>query len=61
MDKLKRLDRIKLLENKNRILNEENERLHGVIQELTRELDEAEQNAFAMQEKLSSLMEKVRF
>lgn len=42
-------------------LKEENERLHGVIQQLTRELDEAEEHAFAQQEKLSELLKKVRF
>ena len=61
MTELEILKRINFLEYRNKKLNEENERLHGVIQELTRELDEAEQSAFAMQEKLSSLMEKVRF
>lgn len=44
-----------------RVLEDENERLHDVIQHLTRELDEAEEHAFALQEKLSSLLQTNQF
>lgn len=47
---IEKVDRIKELE-------KENERLHDVIRHLTRELDEAEQHAFALQEKLSTLLQ----
>lgn len=44
-----------------RVLEDENERLHDVIQHLTRELDEAEEHTFALQEKLSSLLQTNQF
>ena len=51
---IEKRDRIRILEN-------ENARLHDVIQHLTRELDEAEEHAFALQEKLSSLLQTNQF
>ena len=54
-------NRIEQLYDRCKKLEEENERLHDVIRHLTRELDEAEEHAFAMQEKLSQLLEKERF
>lgn len=58
---LRKLDALQRAQNENLKLREENERLHEVISYLTRELDEAEEHAFAMQEKLSHLLEKERF
>ena len=55
------LEQVKKLQEDKKKLKQEIERLHGVIQHLTRELDEAEEHAFCMQEKLSQLAEKVRF
>ena len=57
---LKRLDRVKMLEQKTVDQKKEIETLHGIIQQLTRELDEAEEHAYVMQEKISTLMEKVK-
>lgn len=54
-------NRIEQLYDRCKKLEEENERLHDVIRHLTRELDEAEEHAFAQQEKLSQLLEKERF
>lgn len=53
-------NRIEQLYDRCKKLEQENERLHDVIRHLTRELDEAEEHAFVVQEKLSSLMEKER-
>lgn len=58
---LRKLDALQRAQKENVKLREENERLHEVIMHLTRELDEAEEHAFAMQEKLSQLLEKERF
>lgn len=54
-------NRIEQLYDRCKKLEEENERLHDVIRHLTRELDEAEEHAFAQQEKLSQLLGKERF
>lgn len=54
-------NRIEQLYDRCKKLEQENERLHDVIRHLTRELDEAEEHAFAQQEKLSQLLEKERF
>ena len=54
------LDQVKKLQEDKKEMRLEIERLHGVIQQLTRELDEAEVHAFCMQEKLSQLMKKER-
>ena len=58
---LRKLDTLQRAQKENVKLREENERLHEVIRYLTRELDESEEHAFAMQEKLSQLLEKERF
>ena len=58
---LRKLDALQRAQKENVKLREENDRLHEVIRYLTRELDEAEEHAFAMQEKLSQLLEKERF
>ena len=55
------LEQVKKLQEVKQQMKQEIERLHGIIQQLTRELDEAEEHAFCMQEKLSQLMEKERF
>ena len=55
------LEQVKKLQVEKIKMKEEIERLHGVIQQLTRELDDAEEHAFCMQEKLSQLMEKEWF
>ena len=41
------------------LARQENERLHKIIEDLTRDLDEAEEHAFCMQEKISTLMQKL--
>ena len=61
MTQLEALDQIKKLQEEKKDLIKENERLHGVIQHLTRELDEAEEHAYAMQEKLSTMLQERRF
>ena len=59
--------RVDLLRKQNRILNrkcvqngKEIERLHRIIEDLTADLDEAEQNAYDMQEHIESLKNEIQ-
>lgn len=55
---LKRYDKIQEYKEKLKEKDKEIERLSGIIQQLTRDLDEAEEHAYVMQEKLSQYMER---